>query len=132
MQDATGTTKIVETPNTLTALTSSTSNVDAWKFRRRFMFAITAFCMAVIITALLVARVASVAEIAVIMGFGTLTSIFGFYVAGATWDDHSIRNFQIKGLQALQGPPAQPPAPTPAPVDPPQPDAAPAAPVEGS
>lgn len=93
-------TQITATPPVTTVSTSG--NTDNWKNRRRFMLAITGFDMAVTLIALLAARTESVAQIAIIMAFSSLTAIFGFYVAGATWDDHSIRQFQLKGL-ALAG-----------------------------
>lgn len=74
------------------------------------MFAITLFDMGVILIALLAAKQESVAQIAVIMAFGSLTAIFGFYVAGAVWDDHSIRTTQMQGL-AFANKPGGAPAP---------------------
>ena len=93
-------TRISSTPPLTTV--SSTSNSDTWKYRRRFMLWITIFDMAVIILALLFAKHESIGQIATIGGFGSLTSIFGFYVAGAVWDDHSARNANIRGLEIVQ------------------------------
>ena len=64
---------------------TSTSNTDSWKYRRGFMLWITVFDMFVIVLALLFAKHESVAQLAVISGFGSLTAIFGFYVGGAVW-----------------------------------------------
>ena len=93
-------TKISDEPPT-TTITTSTS--DSWKYRRRFLIAQTVFDMAVIIIALLVAKNENVAEIGIIMAFGSLTAIFGFYVAGTVWDDHSYRLFQLKGMSISKG-----------------------------
>lgn len=132
MNDASAITTVSGSPGVVTATTASTTNTDSWRYRRRFMFAITGFCMGVIVTALLAAPIASVAEIAIMMGFGTLVAIFGFYVAGATWDDHSIREFQVKGLAALQVGAQAAPAPI-APVSPAQAAAGvPTAPAAGA
>ena len=89
--------RIAQTPPVTTV--SSTSNSDGWKYRRRFMLWITLFDMVVIVLALLFAKHESIGQIATMGGFASLTSIFGFYVAGAVWDDHSARNANIRGLQ---------------------------------
>jgi hypothetical protein len=94
-----------DTPPVSSVTTTTGSNTDGWKYRRRFMFAITVFDMAVVIVGLLFAKQESVAQIGVIMAFGSLTAIFGFYVAGAVWDDHSIRTTQMQGLSMLRGGP---------------------------
>lgn len=83
--------------------TTITSNTDSWKIRRRFMVVMTLFFMILVMSALFFGKTESVAQIAIIMGVGALVSIFGFYVAGATWDDHSIRQFQISSLLAVKG-----------------------------
>lgn len=77
-------------------------NSDPWKFRRRFMFAITAFCMAVIVLCIFYAK-DQLGEIIVGSSFATLTSIFGFYVGGAVWDDNSIRKNQAQVITAAKG-----------------------------
>ena len=93
-------TRVTDTPPVTSV--STTENTDSWKYRRRFMLAITIFDMAVAIIGLLWAKQESVAQIAEIMAFGSLTSIFGFYVAGAVWDDHSNRQFQLQSLTVLR------------------------------
>ena len=90
---------------------TSTSNTDSWKYRRRFMLWITVFNMVVIVLSLLYAKHESVAQLAVISAFGSLTAIFGFYVVGAVWDDHSSRQFQLAGLQAANFSPEGPKGP---------------------
>lgn len=62
-------TSITETPPVTTLAT--TGNTDGWKYRRRFMFAITAFDMIVTIIALIITPIESVAQIAIIMAFGS-------------------------------------------------------------
>lgn len=64
----------------------------SWKIRRRFMFAVTAFCMAVILLALLVKPDTGVAGTAISFAFGTITGIVGSYVFGAVWDDRSRKD----------------------------------------
>lgn len=68
------------------------------------MLAITAFCMVAILLPLFYGN-PDLGKMIVVMAFGTLTSIFGFYVAGAVWDDHSIRDFQSKLLSTAKTPP---------------------------
>lgn len=63
------------------------SPAHSWKYRRRFMFIVAAFCMAVILICLLGKPDPSIAGTAVTMSFATLASIVGAYVFGATWDD---------------------------------------------
>ncbi len=103
MTDTSATATLKSAPGVQTAMTSSTSNTDAWKYRRRFMLWMTTFFMALAFTALLAGKVASVSEMAILASCGALTAIFGFYVAGAAWDDHSNRQFQLQGLIALKG-----------------------------
>lgn len=61
----------------------------SWKFRRRTMFAVLAFCKLIIALSLFTGR-ESVAEIAIVMSFGTIVMIVGSYVFGAVWDDKNI------------------------------------------
>lgn len=103
MSDTSATTVLSSAPGMASAMTSSTSNTDAWKYRRRFMLWMTAFFMAMVLTALLAGKDPAVSEMAVMSGCAALTAIFGFYVAGAAWDDHSNRQFQLQGLMALKG-----------------------------
>lgn len=83
-------------------VTAKGENTDSWRYRRRFMLAITAFCMVVIILSLFYGR-QIVGQIIVTMGFSTLISIFGFYVVGSTWDDHSLRQFQTNLASIARG-----------------------------
>jgi hypothetical protein len=103
MTDTSATASLTSAPGVQTAMTSSTSNTDAWKYRRRFMLWMTTFFMGMVLTALLAGKDAAVSEMAVMSGCAALTAIFGFYVAGAAWDDHSNRQFQLQGLIALKG-----------------------------
>jgi hypothetical protein len=66
---------------------SFTPPPHSWTIRRRYMFALTAFCMAVILLALLVKPDAGVSATVVSFAFGTLTGTLGTYVFGAVWDD---------------------------------------------
>ena len=59
----------------------------SWKIRRIFMFAVTGFCMASILLALLVKPDTGVAGTVVSFAFGTITGTLGTYVFGAVWDD---------------------------------------------
>ena len=59
----------------------------SWKIRRGFMFVTHAFCMAVILLALLVKPEAPVSGTAITMSFGTITATLGWYVFGVVWDD---------------------------------------------
>ena len=66
------------------------TNSRNWKIRRRFMFVISGFCMA-IISYIIIGKInTEPAETAVTMGFATLISIVGSYVFGAIWDDNNI------------------------------------------
>src|ERR1700743_589410 len=76
---------------------------DNWKYRRRFMIAMTFFCMAVIVACLFYGR-PGIAETVVGSAFGMLVSIFGFYVAGTVWDDRSVRQFQTELVKAAKAP----------------------------
>jgi hypothetical protein len=51
------------------------------------MFVTVAFCMAVILLALLARPEAPVSGTAITMSFGTITAVLGSYVFGAVWDD---------------------------------------------
>lgn len=97
MSDAT-----VATTTGSATIVSAGANTDAWKYRRRFMLAITAFCMAVIVLCIFYAK-DTLGEIIVGSAFATLTSIFGFYVCGAVWDDSSIRKNNTQLVVAAKG-----------------------------
>lgn len=58
-----------------------------WKRRRKFLYAVSAFCCATILIALLHHMDAGVATTAITMAFGVLASNVGAYVFGAAWDD---------------------------------------------
>jgi len=64
----------------------------SWNIRRRFMFIVTAFCMGVILLALLVKPDTAVAGSAISFSFGTITGIVGTYVFGAVWDDKNRKD----------------------------------------
>lgn len=69
----------------------------SWVLRRRFMFAVSAFCMAVIAYVLGSGLDTGPADTAVTMAFLTLIGCTGSYVFGATWDDHNLMKFGGKG-----------------------------------
>lgn len=84
---------------------------SSWRIRRRFMFAVTAFCMWVIAYVLWKGLTTGPADTAVTMAFLTLIGIVGSYVFGATWEDVSIA--KIKGPAAASA--ARSGKPTPGP-----------------
>lgn len=65
--------------------------LGSWKVRRRFMFAVSGFCVLVVAGTLLSGRADAVAGTAITMSFTTLASIVASYVFGAVWDDHNAR-----------------------------------------
>lgn len=65
----------------------SAQELGSWKQRRRFMWVITLFCMAVIGYCVFKDRAGSVAELAVEASFWCITAIMLFYVFGATMTD---------------------------------------------
>ncbi len=68
---------------------SDTSTQGSWKVRRRVMFTVLAFSMAVICYGLW--KDNKVAETAVTMAFTAIMATTGSYVFGATWDDKNKR-----------------------------------------
>lgn len=68
---------------------------SSWMVRRRFMFIVSAFCMATVTYVLYHDLSSGPADTAVTMSFITLLGIVGSYVFGATWEDVSIA--KIKG-----------------------------------
>jgi hypothetical protein len=60
---------------------------DAWRFRRRFMLATTAFSMVIIAVCLWRGEDLRIYETAITMAFGTISAVLGFYIGGATWED---------------------------------------------
>lgn len=65
----------------------------SWKYRRTFMFIVSAFCMFVVVFVLLKDLKSGPADTAVTMSFITLLGIVGSYVFGATWDDKNVMRF---------------------------------------
>ena len=63
---------------------------SSWKIRRRFMFAVCAFCCWVIAYILVKGLSTAPADTAMTMAFLTLISIVSSYVFGAAWEDVSI------------------------------------------
>lgn len=82
---------------------------SSWRIRRRFMFAVSAFCMWTVAYVLWRGLSSGPADTAVTMAFLTLLGIVGSYVFGATWEDISMT--KIKGPAAVAR--AQKPAPGP-------------------
>lgn len=68
---------------------------SSWRVRRRFMFAVAAFCMWTIGYILYKDRTSGPADTAITMAFLTLISIVGSYVFGATWEDVSIAKAKL-------------------------------------
>lgn len=68
-----------------------TQGVGSWRWRRAFLWAVAVFCMWAIAYCLLNNLESRVAETSVLMAFGTLASLAGSYVFGATWDDKNAR-----------------------------------------
>lgn len=58
-----------------------------WQMRRRLMWIVVAFSMACISWAVYQDTDSVVHQTVVTMGFGTLISVTGTYVFGATWSD---------------------------------------------
>lgn len=79
---------------------------SSWRIRRRFMFAVTAFCMWVIAYVLWRGLTTGPADTAVTMAFLTLIGIVGSYVFGATWEDVSLGKAKIAKMPATSGKPA--------------------------
>lgn len=59
----------------------------SWTRRRRFMYAVVAFCMAAVAWVLGTGAESGPAETAVTMAFVTITGTLGSYVFGSTWED---------------------------------------------
>ena len=74
-------------------------NNYSWKRRRRYMCAVTAFTMGVIVWILWSGRDTRVAETAMTMSWLCLIGIVGAYVFGAAWQDISHMNLQ-RGMGA--------------------------------
>ncbi|UYA99028.1 hypothetical protein P9A54_gp43 [Xanthomonas phage vB_Xar_IVIA-DoCa10] len=79
---------------------------SSWRVRRRFMFAVSAFCMWVIGYVLYRDLGSSPADTAITMAFLTLISIVGSYVFGATWEDVSLAKAKLKMPAGNTGKPA--------------------------
>jgi hypothetical protein len=62
------------------------AETDSWKHRRRFLYAVTLFCSAVVAYVLYAGMESRVAETAVTMAFLTITGCVGGYVFGAAWE----------------------------------------------
>lgn len=63
--------------------------MGSWRIRRRFMFAVSAFCMLIIGYIIFRGIDTETAQTAINMAFLCLISILGSYVFGATWEDIS-------------------------------------------
>ena len=61
-----------------------------WKFRRRYLMAVTAFTMVIMVMSVFYAEV-SLAQTIINMGFTALIGFTGTYVFGAIWDDQNAR-----------------------------------------
>lgn len=69
---------------------------SSWQIRRRFMFIVSGFCMAVIFFVLWKDLTSGAAETAVSMGFATLLGIVSSYVFGAAWEDINVIKSKTK------------------------------------
>lgn len=70
-----------------------------WTVRRRFMFAVSGFCMLVVGYILIRGLDTGPADTAMTMAFLTLIGIVGSYVFGATWEDVATK--RIMGSAAV-------------------------------
>lgn len=78
---------------------------SSWRIRRRFMFAVVAFCMATVAYVLIADRTSGPADTAVTMSYLTLLGIVGSYVFGATWEDVSTAKAKLRsGATPAPGP----------------------------
>lgn len=76
----------------------------SWKLRRRFMFAVSGFCMLVIGYILFRNLDTGPADTAMTMAFFTLGGIVGTYVFGATWEDVATKRILgPKGVKPAPG-----------------------------
>lgn len=72
------------------------TTTSSWQIRRRFMFIVSGFCMAVIFFVLWKDLTSGAAETAVSMGFATLLGIVSSYVFGAAWEDINVIKSKTK------------------------------------
>lgn len=72
------------------------TTTSSWQVRRRFMFIVSGFCMAVIFFVLWKDLTSGAAETAVSMGFATLLGIVSSYVFGAAWEDINVIKSKTK------------------------------------
>ncbi len=72
------------------------ATLGSWRFRRLFLFASAAFCMATVGYCLWADKNTQVAEAAVTMSFVYLMTITGSYVFGASWEDTQTRRLMAK------------------------------------
>lgn len=77
---------------------------SSWRIRRRFMFAVSAFCMWVVAYVLWQDLTSGPADTAVTMAFLTLLGIVGSYVFGATWEDISMTKIKGPAATAARAP----------------------------
>lgn len=68
-----------------------------WARRRRFMYAVSVFCAAVVTYILAKELDTGPADTAMTMAFLTLIGIVGSYVFGAAWDDRNLMKFRKDG-----------------------------------
>jgi hypothetical protein len=66
-----------------------------WKYRRRYMYVVSAFCMWTIAYVLFKDRTSGPADTAITMAFVTLIGIVGSYVFGATWETVSVAKSKL-------------------------------------
>jgi hypothetical protein len=71
--------------------------VGSWKYRRRYLVAVSLFAMAVIAFVLFKGADTELAQTALTMSYLTLSGNVGSYVFGASWDDANARKYAPKG-----------------------------------
>lgn len=69
--------------------------MGVWHQRRRYMCAVTAFCMGMIAWATQTGGDSVVLQTVVLGGFTLIGAITGCYVFGAAWDDKNAREFAL-------------------------------------
>lgn len=78
------------------------TSTSSWAIRRRFMFAVVAFCMATVAYVLWKDLDSSPADTAVNMSFLVIFGIVGSYVFGATWEDVSMARLRAPGARQVK------------------------------
>lgn len=83
---------MAEASGTLAGMIEEVADKTNWKMRRRYLIAVTAFCMVAIAGAMFGPVQATIGEAVVAWGFMLLASNTAVYVFGAAWDHANIRS----------------------------------------